>query len=299
MLAPSGRRNRPITFLSAPREPRVVSGASRSSLRTAIARNGSAADAALLAAVPLALAGVFALPESTRAAYVLDYRAPTAVAMYASHFVHFGVGHLATNVATYLLAVVPAYGYCVAAGRRTDFLAVFGAVLAGFPYALSWLNVVFVRSSVGYGFSGLAMAFLGFLPVALAAFARERLLPGVTLDHAPLLFFAGAATTGVLVASASPLALVVVVASVGAVAVYARSLWRAVGREALGAALGRAGDAEFAAGGVVFVLAAPFVAFPPDAAGSGYVLNVYTHLLGFCLGFVVPYAALRLADAVE
>lgn len=268
-------------------------------LRATLSQHARAADAALVATVPIALLAVFALPESTRAAYVLDYRAPAAVDMYASHFVHFGVGHLATNVATYLLAVVPTYGYCVAAGRRTDFLAVFGAVLAIFPYALSWLNVVFVRPSIGYGFSGLAMAFLGFLPVALAAFARERLADGVTLDHAPLLFFAGAATSGVLVASSSSLALVVVAVSVAAAAVYARSLWLAVGREGFEAALGRAGDAEFAAAGVVLVLAAPFVAFPGQTAGSGSVLNVYSHLLGFCLGFLVPFTALRLAAAVE
>jgi len=271
-------------------------------LRAAVAANASAADAALLAAVPAALVGVFLLPETAREALVLDYRAPTAVDMYASHFVHFGAAHLAGNLAAYALAVLPAYCYCTAAGHRTDFLAVFGAVVAAFPYALSGLNAVFARSSVGYGFSGLAMAFLGFLPVALALFARERLLPGVTLDHAPLLFFAGAGVVAVLAALAVPapaLSLAAVAVAAVGVAVYGRSLWTSVDRDALDAAAGRAGDAEFAAAGAVLVLAAPFVAFPTDAAGSGYVLNVYTHLLGFCLGFVVPYVALRLAAGVE
>jgi hypothetical protein len=271
-------------------------------LRASIAANGSAADAVLLATVPTVLVGVFLLPEPTREAFVLDYRAPTAVAAYASHFVHFGAAHLAGNLAAYALAVLPAYCYCAAAGRRTDFLAVFGAVLAGFPYALSGLNAVFVRPSVGYGFSGLAMAFLGFLPVALAAFTRERLLPGVTLDHAPLLFFAGAgvvAVFAVLAAPASPLSLAAVAVAVLGVAAYGRSLWRSVDTGSLRTAATRAGDADFAAAGVVLVLAAPFVAFPRRAAGSGYVLNVYTHLLGFCLGFVVPYVALRLVDGVE
>lgn len=272
-------------------------------LRAALVANASLADAVLVAAVPAVLVGVFVLPEGTREALVLDYRAPTAVDMYASHFVHFGVGHLGGNLAAYALGVLPAYAYCVAADRRTDFLAVFGAVLAVFPYALSGLNVLFVRPSVGYGFSGLAMAFLGFLPVALAAFARERLLPGVTLDHAPLLFFAGAGIVAVLAASAAPSSLLplaaVAVAVLGVVA-YGWSLWTSVDREAFRTAAGRAGDAEFAAAGVALVLAAPFVAFPGRAAaGSGYVFNVYTHLLGFCLGFVVPYAALRLADGLE
>lgn len=271
-------------------------------LRASIIANGSAADAVLVAAVPAVLVGIFLLPEATREAFVLDYRAPTAVDMYASHFVHFGARHLAGNLAVYALAVVPAYCYCAAAGRRTDFLAVFGAVLAIFPYALSGLNAVFVRPSVGYGFSGLAMALVGFLPVGLAAFARERLLPGVTLDHAPLLFFAGAGIVAVLAlfaAPASTLSLAAVCVATLGVAAYGWSLWTSVDTGSLRAAASQAGDAEFAAVGVVLVLAAPFVAFPRDAAGSSYVLNVYTHLLGFCLGFVVPYAALRLADGLE
>jgi hypothetical protein len=268
-------------------------------LRAAVAANGSPADALLVAAAPVALVAVFLLPEATREAFVLDYREPTAVDLYASHFVHFGRPHLAANLAAYAAAVVPAYCCCVAAGRRTDFLAAFGAVLAVFPYALSGLNAVFVRPSVGYGFSGLAMAFLGFLPVALALFARERLLPGVSLDHAPLLFFAGAGTVAVLAVPASRFALVgVVVAAVG-VAAYGWSLWRAVDATRLRAVPGRAGDAELAAAGVVLVLAAPFVAFPPDVAGDGYVLNVYSHLLGFCLGFIAPFTALRLAAVFE
>lgn len=271
-------------------------------LRACIAANGSAADIVLLATVPAVLVGVFLLPEATREAFVLDYRAPAAVDLYASHFVHFEAAHLAANLAAYALAALPAYCYCTAADRRTDFLAAFGAVLAVFPYALSGLNAVFVRPSVGYGFSGLATAFLGFLPVALAAFVRERLLPGVTLDHAPLLFFAGAGVVAVLsvfAAPTSPLPLAAVTVATLGVAAYGWSLWTSVDAKSLRTAAGRAGDAEFAAAGVALVLAAPFVAFPQGAAGSGYVLNVYTHLLGFCLGFVVPYAALRLADGIE
>jgi len=275
--------------------------ASELGFRAAVAANGRRVDAALLASVPVALVGVFALvPAAVREGFVLDYRAPTAVDMYASHFVHFGRAHLAANLAAYALGALPSYWYFAAAGRRGDFLSAFGAVLAVFPYALSGLNAVFVRPSVGYGFSGLAMAFLGLLPVALAVFVRERLLPGVSLDHAPVLFFAGAGTVALLAVPASRVALLgVAVAAVG-VAAYGWSLWRAVDAGRLRAALGRAGDAELAAAGVVVVLAAPFVAFPRgDAAGGGYVLNVYSHLLGFCLGFIAPYAALRLAAAVE
>lgn len=262
---------------------------------TALRSSMRAFDVAVVAAVPFVLVAVYGLPEATREAFVLDYQSPTVLAMYTSHFVHFSGAHLVTNLAAYLLAVVPAYGYCVLAGRRTDFFVTFGAVTLAFPFVLSALNVVFVRPSVGFGFSGVAMAFLGFVPVALAAFVRARLAPAVTLDHAPLLFFAGVETIAALAVPESLVGVVAVAVAAFGVAVYAVSLWRAVGADGFRAAAARVGDAEFAVAGVALVLAFPFVAFPVRIAQDGVVLNVYTHLLGYCLGFIAPYATLRLA----
>lgn len=260
---------------------------------TALRSSVRAFDVAVVAAVPLALVAIYGLPEATREALVLNYQSPTVLAMYTSHFVHFSGAHLLTNLLAYLLAVVPAYGYCVLADRRLDFVVTFGVVMLGFPFVLSALNVVFVRPSVGFGFSGVAMAFLGFVPVALAMFAGERLAPAVSIDHAPLLFFAGVETIAVLAVPESVVgAIAVAVAALG-VAVYSVALWEAVGADGFRVAAGRVGDAEFAAAGVVLVLAFPFVAFPTRIAENGVVLNVYTHLLGYCFGFIVPYATLR------
>jgi hypothetical protein len=264
-------------------------------LRVALVAASRPSDAAALAAVPVLLLAAFALPEATRISLVLVYESPTLAAAYASHFVHFSVPHLATNLAAYVLAVVPAYCYCALAGRRVDFFVTFGVVLVVFPFALSALNVALVRPRVGYGFSGLATAFVGFLPVSLALYARERVAPAVTLDHAPLLFFAGAGVTATLAAPTTALgALALAAAGVG-VALYGRSLWRALGRSGFRHATARVGYAEFAAVGVLLVVLFPFVAFPQRIAVDGGVLNVYTHLLGYCLGFIVPYGALRVA----
>ncbi|WP_232686825.1 hypothetical protein [Halobacterium zhouii] len=279
----------------------MATGVERESrLRAALAAAGRPADAAALAVVPALLLAAFALPEATRVGLVLDYESPTIASMYASHFVHFSVAHLATNLAVYALAAVPAYCYCVLAGRRNDFFAAFVVVLTAFPFALSALNVALVRPRVGYGFSGLAIAFVGFLPVALALYAGERVAPAVTLDHAPLLFFVGVGVTTALVATAgspSALTLTALTASAAGVALYGASLWRALGASGFRRAAASVGDAEFAAVGVVLVVLFPFVAFPQDIAVRGGVLNVYAHLLGYCLGFIVPFAALRVAPS--
>lgn len=266
-------------------------------LLTALRSNATLADLALLAAVPAVLLAVYALPAAAKRALVLDYQSPTPAAMYASHFVHFSLPHLASNLAAYLAAAPLAYAYCALAGRRTAFRVTFAVVLAAFPLALSALNAVFVRPSVSYGFSGVAAAFLGFLPLALAAYVGDRLLPEVTLDHAPLLFFLGAGTIAALTAPATDAGAVVLgIAGVGA-AVYAASLWRAVGRREFRRAARSGGHAELAAVGVVVVLGFPFAAFPGSVAGD-VVLNVYTHFLGYALGFVAPYATLRAAALI-
>ena len=282
----------------------MATGAERDTeFRAALAAASRPLDAAALAVVPALLLAVFALPEATRAGLVLDYESPTVAAAYASHFVHFSIPHLATNLAAYALAVVPAYCYCALAGRRTDFFVTFGVVLVVFPFALSALNVALVRPRVGYGFSGLAMAFVGSLPVTLALYARERVAPAVTLDHAPLLFFAGAGVTAALAAVGAPpsalplaaLAALALAASTAGVVLYGASLWNALGRDGFQRAAARVGYAEFALVGALLVVLFPFVAFPQDLSVGGGVLNVYAHLLGYCLGFIVPFAALRAA----
>lgn len=276
----------------------TTGGGPDADFRAALVAASRPSDAAALAVVPALLFAAFALPETTRVSLVLDYESPTLAAAYASHFVHFSVPHLATNLAAYVLAVVPAYCYCALAGRRADFFVTFGVVLVVFPLALSALNVALVRPRVGYGFSGLATAFVGFLPVSLALYARERVAPAVTLDHAPLLFFAG---VGVIAALAAPTTALGAIALAGAgvgVALYGRSLWRALGRSGFRRAAARVGYAEFSVVGALLVVLFPFVAFPQTIAVDGGVLNVYTHLLGYCLGFIAPYGALRAAPLV-
>lgn len=51
------------------------------------------------------------------------------------------------------------------------------------------------------------------------------------------------------------------------------------------------GYAELGAVALGLLLVFPFVAFPPNPGEGGAVLNLYTHLLGFCLAFIVGYVA--------
>ena len=54
----------------------------------------------------------------------------------------------------------------------------------------------------------------------------------------------------------------------------------------------RPGYGDLLAVGAVVAVGYPVVGFPADPAGGGSVVNLYVHLLGFCLGFIGPFALL-------
>ena len=250
-----------------------------------------------LALVPAVLLAVFALPRSVKLDYALRYTRPTLLTAYTMHFVHLGTSHLLANLVGYLLIVPLAYAFSALSGRRTWFYAGFATFIVAFPLALSGLNVLFARPRVGFGFSGLNMAFLGLLPLLLLSYVEVRLGALDATEHAPLLFFAGAAIIGVLTVSYSETGRVVVGLAGFTAMVYARPLWAEAAsvRVALRRALDRPGAAELLCGGLVAFVAVLAAAFPADPVGDG-ILNVYLHVLGYCLGFMVPYVTVRFFD---
>jgi hypothetical protein len=132
-------------------------------------------DVALVAAIPVVLVAVFLLPMGLRRDLALLYTEPSVLTMYASHFVHLDRPHLMANLLVYLLVVPFSLAVSVWSGRRRRFYAVAVVVLVAFPLALSVLNVLLPRPRIGMGFSGMNLAFVGYLPHVLAdRFEFER-----------------------------------------------------------------------------------------------------------------------------
>lgn len=253
-------------------------------------------DLLALASVPALLVGVFLLPASIRAEYVLAYAEPTVLTAFTMHFVHLEVGHLLTNLAVYVLVVPVAYLTAIRANRRDLFWAAFCTFLVVLPVALSGLNLLFDRPRTGFGFSGINMAFLGLLALLLIAGAGHR--PGKTssVHHAPGLFFAG---TGLIATLAVPdplLRLGIATAATLAAGLYLIEI-HGIGsiRARLGTAARTDGLELTLVGLAVFVLV-PFAAFPSNPATAGSVLNLYTHFLGYGLGFIAPYATVSILE---
>ncbi|WP_123537546.1 hypothetical protein [Halosimplex salinum] len=264
-------------------------------------------DLAVIAAVPLVLVAVFALPEPVRRSLAFDYTRPSVLTAYAAPFVHLEWSHLLVNVLGYAVVVPVAYGLSVASGTVERFRAAFVTFVLVFPPVLSLLNLAVVRPTVGVGFSGVLLAFVGYMPLALADYLSTGFDVGPRHLLSPAVFFTGLTLVAVLsmqsVLFSDPTvllgtALLVVATLLSAVLFLVAALDRAGATATTPAALRRSGYVEFGvAAGVVF-FGFPFVAFPPDPAGAGGILNLYVHLLGYALGFMVTYSAVAVDDRV-
>lgn len=253
-------------------------------------------DLLVLATVPAVLVGVFLLPNSTRMGYVLAYADPTVLTAFSMHFVHLDVGHLLTNLIVYLLVVPVAYLESRRANRRELFWAAFVTFLLVLPFALSGLNLLFDRPAIGFGFSGINMAFLGLLGLFLIAGAGHR--PGRTtsVHHAPGLFFAGTGLMATLAVPDPRIRLGLVAAATLAACLYLIELGDGAPiRARLETAL-RSDGLDLTVAGLAVFLFVPFAAFPTNPAEAGQVLNLYTHFLGYGLGFIAPYATVSILE---
>lgn len=260
----------------------------RSSFLTALRESLHVRELLALALVPGVAVAAFALPLERRESLVFVYGDPSLLTAYTAQFVHFEPAHLAANVLGYALVV--GFGYTLAAlsGYRRLFGVAGVTYLAAFPPVLSWLNLAVPRDAVGYGLSGLNMAFAGLLALVLVGYAAA-LDHRVRVRHAPGLFFALVAVISV-VGLPGRLGRGIAVASAAVAAVYVVSARRAWQSD--GATLTRpAGWFDAGVLGAVALLGYQFVGFGSPTVDGG-VVNVYVHLLGFCLGFVVPYTAL-------
>lgn len=256
-------------------------------------------DVIAIAAVPAVLLGMAALPPSVERSLMFNFQNPELQTAFASHFVHFTSTHLASNVLGYLAVAPLAYLLAVESGRRRGFRVAYVTFVAAFPLALSALNLVVTRPGVTGGFSGIVMAFLGFvafvLPEAVSRTVRTDVGAGL---RSPWLFFLG---LGLVAHLAGPGWLTgVAAAAVLAGLLFFLPVATAVGRPApstVRRAATETGRLWLGLAGAVVLVGYLVAAFPADPSVDAGVVNVYVHLVGFALGYLATYVAVGLAGA--
>lgn len=266
-------------------------------------------DVVIVAAVPVVLGAVFAWPLELRQSLVFEYTDPSLLTGFAANFVHLDAGHLLVNVALYLLVVPIVYALSVTAGNRRQFYTVFVTVIFVFPALLSYLNLAMLRPAVGVGFSGIVMAFVGYLPVALDRYLAVQFDIEPRHTVAPALFFFSLAIIAVLsVQSVIPENTTVLLGTGGltlaallSTLLYGLSIVEKSDqvRQKVRTALDRTGYFELGVVGLLMCLVLPFVAFPASPSVGGTTLNLYVHLLGYALGFMVTYVTDEVTDRLD
>ena len=251
-------------------------------------------DVLSLFVVPTALLAVFSLPIETRKSLAFSYEAPTLFTAFTSSFVHLDAGHLLTNLGGYFLVVPLVYLLCVLSGRRGLFYVAFVTFVTVFPVVLSYLNLAIARAGLEIGFSGIVLAFLGFLPLALTGYLATHFSVEDPLDAAATLFFIGVALISVIsVQSLETYGLAAAATLAAVLFILPRLDGRDRARPGVRAAVNAAGYFELAVVGVIVFLSLAAAAFPSDPVVALGTLNIYGHLLGYALGFIVVYTTVH------
>lgn len=261
-------------------------------------RSGSAVRARFGACVFLlvigALVGVYTLPRPVRVDLALFYSAADYVPLFASHYVHFRLEHLLTNLLVF--AVVEPLALVLSLHTADDWLfpVAVTTYLVVFPPVLSGLNLAVVRPHVafGFGFSGINMAFLGLLPVVLFRYlgsVDERVRPGDALGA----FFVGSGIAAGLAVPIRWVSLGLVAVSLAAAGVSLYGLHRrAGGLDHLGERVRTNGRPSLVVTAVLLYPSVAVAGFAPSGQG-GSVVDLYTHFVGFGLGFAAAYLTAR------
>jgi len=255
---------------------------------------------AFVAAVPLLVTGVFFLPRETRLALALLYTEPSILTSYASHFVHLDLPHILANLLVYTLVVPFSLVVSIKSGRRRRFYIVAITVLLAFPFVLSGLNLLFPRPRIGFGLSGINMAFVGYLPHVLASHLESERLDTDTLGETVLQlgFFLGTTVIALRVAlslqpglsAGSEWLLAAGVGSALASILFARPIVASL--RAHPHSVEEFAPPTVLFGGALFVLLV-LIGFPQVSVTDGSVVNVFLHLLGYSLGYLTPYVTFR------
>lgn len=235
---------------------------------------------------------------SVRRSLAFDYSDPSLVTAALAPYVHLELSHLLVNVIGYLLVAPTAYLLSVASGHRTRFFVTFATFLAVFPPVLSYLNLAAVRSASGLGFSGIVLAFVGYLAFAIAEHLHVNLRIGPAWSTGGTLFFLGFAIAAPLSVRSVTVDRATVALGIGGLVLatlLSALLFALVVAETdslgrrLRLATANRGSFELGVVATAVFLLFQFVAFPADPTGDGSTLNLYTHLLGYALGFMVTF----------
>jgi len=243
----------------------------------------------LLLVVPCVLGLIFLLPGRIQSGLMLEYQDPTVFNLLSTAYVHRDLPHLATNSVMYLCIVFPAYLFSVVSRARKVFWSTFFGFLFVLPFVLSVVNLAVLDAETGAGFSGVVGAFLGLLPITVFLFINRRVSDAIEVTHGVTLFVLVASIISWTYSGMSRTTVSTLVAAIALTAFYVYRIGLADVREAVHDFFDYRGYAELVIASLGFFLIFSLGLFPSDISSSNGTVNIWTHYVGFTLGFFLPY----------
>lgn len=271
-------------------------GFSTPSFGEEIKKRATVLEVAFLLAVPTFLILVHLLPEPTRETLVFQTSRPGIASAFIAHYVHLTDTHLLGNLIIYVGAVGVGYPLAVLGGIRQVYLSLVVAILLGFPFVLSALHLTLLGTGGIVGFSGLALALIGILPVVLFVYLGARIEGAVSVNDAPALFFIGIAIIAWRTAAPEILVSAIVIGSIVVAVLYLIPLLHRLAREGRTTRPQRLrpGYVELPVAVVLLFILALVAGFPANPIGNtGSVTNLLIHLVAYTLGFIGGYVTDR------
>lgn len=262
------------------------------SFREHLFQSVRAVDVLVLAVVPAVLFGVAALPESTRRALAFDVGNPGLLEAYTAHFVHGSQAHLLGNVSFFVVFVSMTYLLFVLSDERSLFWYATFAFLSVFPMVLSAMQLSFSTERVTFGFSGVNAAFAGLLCLGLVRYVGVVLAPSISVQHAPALLFTIFGVISLISLPERAWRLELALLAFALAGLYLALLFlpdNLPSTEDMEKAVDNPGYVELAGAGFALALTYPYAGFRGGMIPSTETVDVYIHLLGFALAFIVVY----------
>ena len=247
-------------------------------------------DIFFLVAVPVVLIVVHLLPGGVQSGLVLDTGDFLLANFFTTAFVHQSLGHLLGNIGSYALVVLPMFLMCALMGRKKRFYGMLLVFVLLFPFVLSLVNYYAFEFYVGestttMGFSGVVSALLGLMSLVIVSFSREEL--GLGLGYVDSLWFL-AFTSLVLALVYDPVSQATAL-TLAFLLLFSWKIWRKVDAGSVKEAWNRKGRFELVLLAFIIFICTSFSMFPGDLVSGGGVVNILSHYIGFCLGFLSSY----------
>lgn len=250
-------------------------------------------DVLLMSVIPVVLTAIFFLPEPVQQDLILDFQNLSVFNLFSYAFVHRGLNHYAGNLVGYVTLVIPAYLLCIAAREKKFFRYTWLSFVLVLPVAIALIEVVSpVSPNTSAGFSGVASAFFGFLPISLVLSLRNRVSKQVQVAHAVVLFLLALCVVSFTYSGVSGMTLGAFVATILLAVFYIYRTGVGEFRKVFADMASMEGYFELVLFSLLFFLASPAMIFPADISRASGTVDIFAHYLGLILGFFLPLAYL-------